>query len=94
MSGGHGEKIDFKCSESKQSVADGSLWKKFLSFHKNGYLMGCGTHAGKDTNVNSLGIVYGHAYSILDVVEGSDQRGAHQLVKLRNPHGRTEWKGK
>ena len=94
MAGGHGEQIDLTSSETKQSVADGSMWKNIRNFHENGYLMGCGTHPGKDTNVNSMGIVYGHAYSILNVVEGSDQNGTHRLVKLRNPHGKTEWKGK
>jgi hypothetical protein len=29
------------------------------------------------------GVVYGHAYSILRVVEESDDAGTHQLVQLR-----------
>jgi hypothetical protein len=35
----------------------------------------------------------GHAYSILNVVEESDQNGSHQLLELRNPWGCTEWNG-
>ena len=35
----------------------------------------------------------GHAYSILKVVEASDSNGDVQLVQLRNPWGKQEWKG-
>jgi hypothetical protein len=35
------------------------------------------------------GIVSQHAYAVLDIYEGHGQR----LVKIRNPWGRTEWKG-
>lgn len=52
--------------------------------------MGAGSPSGSDADVSRLGIVQGHAYSILDVyeVEGT------KLIQLRNPWGdRTEWKG-
>lgn len=52
--------------------------------------MGAGSPAGSDTNVSNLGIVFGHAYSILDVAEVD----GHFLIQLRNPWGNsTEWKG-
>lgn len=40
-------------------------------------------------NVSVVGLVPGHAYSVLDVKGGA----CSQLVKLRNPWGKTEWKG-
>lgn len=86
--------MELTSSEARQSIMDGTMWDNLLGFHKNGYLLGCGSHAGKDSNVNTKGIVYGHAYSILDMVEGSDQYGTHRLLQLRNPHGKTEWTGK
>ena len=52
--------------------------------------MGAGSPPGSDSDVSPLGIVQGHAYSILDVatIDG------HNLVQLRNPWGDdTEWKG-
>lgn len=44
--------------------------------------------AGSDSE-NSDGIVHGHAYSLLRIVE---HRGV-QLVQLRNPWGNFEWTG-
>lgn len=57
--------------------------------------MGAGSpeHAMGDSAVNEQGIVFGHAYAILDVDEFEGQ----QLIKLRNPHGKSyntrEWEG-
>lgn len=95
MTGGFGDNIDLRPGRAANSfVVDGSLWKELQRLHDRGHLMGCGSHSGSDAFVNAHGIVFGHAYSILDLIEGSDQHGTHQLMKLRNPHGRTEWKGK
>lgn len=54
------------------------------------YLMGAGSPQGSDADVSPLGIVQGHAYSILDVMEIEGTK----LIQLRNPWGdETEWKG-
>lgn len=42
------------------------LWARLLSFHEAGFLMGVATSKGGD------GLVGGHAYSILDVIEVND----------------------
>jgi hypothetical protein len=55
--------------------------------------MGAGSPSGSDTDISETGIVQGHAYSILNIVEESDQNGAHQLIELRNPWGSGEWLG-
>ena len=46
-----------------------------------------------DVVVDSNGIIQGHAYSILRVVEERDINGVHQLLLLRDPWGVTEWSG-
>jgi hypothetical protein len=53
------------------------------------YLMGAASPAGSDKDKSSLGVVFGHAYSVMDVavVDGV------KLVQLRNPWGQTEWTG-
>lgn len=55
--------------------------------------MGAGSpeHSMGDRAINEMGIVQGHAYAILDVVEVD----GHKLMQLRNPHGSAgeEWKG-
>lgn len=40
------------------------------------------------------GLVKGHAYSLLSIEDVFTRHGTKCLVKLRNPHGQTEWKGK
>jgi Calpain family cysteine protease len=52
--------------------------------------MGAGSPAGSDSDVSNMGIVQGHAYSLLDVCEVE----GNKLIQLRNPWGEaTEWKG-
>jgi Calpain family cysteine protease len=52
--------------------------------------MGAGSPAGSDTDVSPMGIVQGHAYSLLDACEIDSVK----LVQLRNPWGNeVEWKG-
>ena len=52
--------------------------------------MGAGSPSGSDTDVSNLGIVQGHAYSILDIAEIDGEK----LMQLRNPWGNSkEWKG-
>merc|ERR1712217_344856 len=40
------------------------------------------------------GICDGHAYSVLGTVEVPYGNGFEKLIKLRNPWGDTEWKGR
>jgi len=59
-------------------------------YRQKNYLMGAGSPSGDDSEVSDLGIVMGHAYSILDVAEID----GHNLIQLRNPWGdETEWSG-
>lgn len=66
------------------------MWQKLLFWSRSNYLMGAGSPAGSDADVSELGIVQGHAYSVLDVFEIE----GNKLIQLRNPWGEeTEWKG-
>ena len=49
------------------------LWARLLSFHEAGFIMGVATAKGGD------GLVGGHAYSVLDVVEVPDKIVGEQL---------------
>jgi hypothetical protein len=91
LTGGIADSISL---EKKQAeIASGQLFHEVKKYHDSGYLMGAGSPAGQDTDVSDMGIVQGHAYSVLGIAEESDSNGTHQLIKLRNPWGATEWKG-
>lgn len=80
----------FEEEEVEQMKVSGALWQKLLEFIDKGVLLGAGSTSGSDTESTQLGIVKGHAYSILDVMEID----GHQLIQLRNPWGNdAEWKG-
>ncbi|OLP88566.1 Calpain-type cysteine protease ADL1 [Symbiodinium microadriaticum] len=90
MTGGIGEKMHLHDKAARKEINDGTMWAKLLSLAKDGHLLGCGSGSGKDTDISDMGIVKGHAYSILRVEEVEGNR----LLQLRNPWGSTEWKGK
>lgn len=83
LTGGTGKEI------STAKVNADALHDQLLDFQKQGFLLGCGSNPGSDTNVSGLGIVQGHAYAILNVVKVDEIR----LIKLRNPWGQKEWTG-
>ncbi|KAJ6242858.1 calpain-15 [Anaeramoeba flamelloides] len=89
LSGGVPELIEMQKKEVVEQIQNGQLWIKLLNYHHNEFLIGTGSNAGSDTNLSKGGIVKGHAYSILNVVEID----GHQLLQLRNPWGDTEWNG-
>lgn len=89
LTGGSPEEIKLETIKNNPT----SFWNKFLSFKKLNYLMGAGSPENDrgDSAVSQSGIVQGHAYAILDVVEFEKER----LVQLKNPHGQhgVEWNG-
>ncbi|CAK9031541.1 unnamed protein product, partial [Durusdinium trenchii] len=62
-------------------------WKTLLAYDQANYLMG--THMTDLNDEMPCGLVPGHAYSVLSVVEVEGLR----LVRCRNPWGNTEWNG-
>lgn len=90
LTGGAGEEIDMRCSQSQIDLASGRLWSQLLRFKQEGFLLGAGSPSGSDVHVSSCGIVQGHAYSILQVREVD----GHKLVQIRNPWANeVEWNG-
>jgi hypothetical protein len=74
------------------TLSEDDMFQKMLDFNRKELLMAAGSNAGSDTDASDLGVVQGHAYSILNVVDspgGTDAR----LVQLRNPWGQKEWTG-
>ena len=72
-------------------MSDRELWNLFQTWTKeDNYILSAGSPPGSNDDITELGIVMGHAYSILDVcdVDGT------KLIQLRNPWGNSsEWKG-
>ena len=68
---------------SVESIDDDVFWEKLKDWDGKGFIMGCSSRQ------NYNGIIKGHAYSILQVVEVGDLR----LLKIRNPHAGNEWSG-
>ena len=100
LTGGAGETLPLHSSADADACAAAKkeeLWSRIFAASKGGgagsqavTLLGCSSNAGKDTSSSKMGIVLGHAYSILAVHEVDGYR----LLKLRNPWGSgVEWKG-
>lgn len=52
-------------------------------------MMWADTLSGKDTDITDIGLVKGHAYSVLDayIVYNKDGSEKAKLIKVRNPWG-------
>ena len=89
LTNGISEMIRMEGDKFEEQVADGSFWRMIQEGVLKKDILTCGSQGTSDENKSDLGIVEGHAYAILDAqeVEGN------LLVQLRNPWGRTEWKG-
>lgn len=70
------------------------MWARLRAYRSLGLPMGCGTNNAEGHNLREVGLVGGHAYSILDVREAVTRTGeVVRLLRVRNPHGCTEWNG-
>ena len=82
------EKIKFKKGQENK------IWNAFENAQKKGFLMTAGTSG--DTYslcMEEVGLVPGHAYTVLGVKEVNTPDGAIKLINLRNPWGNGEWSG-
>ncbi|KAL9062478.1 MAG: hypothetical protein Q9157_008888, partial [Trypethelium eluteriae] len=67
------------------------FWKQELRQVNKEFLFSCGLRTSKYET--KKGLVFGHAYSVLDAVEHTRDGKLYRLVKLRNPWGDSEWSG-
>lgn len=67
------------------------IWNRLKEHDGSNDILQAGTSGGNDTETSANGIVLGHAYTILGVVELS---AGPRLVKLRNPWGSEKWRGR
>ena len=82
------EKIKFK------NTSKDKLWAAFENAQKKGFLMTAGTSGDTFTLcMEEVGLVPGHAYTVLGVKEVDTSDGKQKLVNLRNPWGNGEWSG-
>ena len=71
-----------------------AMWARLKAYAALGLPMGCGTNNAEGSNLREVGLVGGHAYSILDVREAATRGGeAVRLLRIRNPHACGEWTG-
>mmetsp|Transcript_43880 Transcript_43880/g.121994 ORF Transcript_43880/g.121994 Transcript_43880/m.121994 type:complete len:759 (-) Transcript_43880:115-2391(-) len=69
-----------------------TVLKLLAEYDQKNYLMCCGSHAGSDKDLNSFGVVQGHAYTII-AVELNVAGSGFDMLMLRNPWGTGEWTG-
>ncbi|KAM6270519.1 calpain-14 isoform 3-T4 [Spheniscus humboldti] len=74
------------------AAAPPDLWDILTRATYTRSLMGCHTHLGA-TKVLKNGLVAGHAYTVTGIRKVTCQYGPENLVRLRNPWGKIEWKG-
>ncbi|KGL86256.1 Calpain-14, partial [Charadrius vociferus] len=88
----------------KLAAAPPDLWDILTRATYSRSLMGCQTRLGvyfpsvflpciQATKVLKNGLVAGHAYTVTGIRKVTCQYGPENLVRLRNPWGKIEWKG-
>lgn len=69
LTNGAPDRYDLTDQTVKRMLNTGEFWEKLNFWNSKNYLMGAGSPQGSDADVSKLGIVQGHAYSVLDVCE-------------------------
>ncbi|MCQ2818165.1 MAG: calpain family cysteine protease, partial [archaeon] len=80
LTGSYAERYDLK------SMSKDDVWELLNSANELNAIM---TISG-DTSVDSVGIIGGHAYSLIDTYT---LKGNLRMLKIRNPHSTNEWTG-
>ncbi|CDW83096.1 cysteine protease family c02 [Stylonychia lemnae] len=74
------------------------FWKFLMRSAKQKCMMGCSVVGDVERQIvidgQKTGIMTGHAYGIIDVFEIQSSIKTHRLLRIRNPWGEMEWKGK
>eukprot|EP01125_Pyxidicula_operculata_P012207 TRINITY_DN399_c3_g1_i1.p1 TRINITY_DN399_c3_g1~~TRINITY_DN399_c3_g1_i1.p1 ORF type:complete len:893 (-),score=210.58 TRINITY_DN399_c3_g1_i1:267-2945(-) len=91
MTGEAAQSYDFSQGEGADLIKSGKFWSLLETFEKEKYLMGCSCRKGGIESDTGMGILGNHAYSVLQAVQVSSK---DRLLRIRNPWGHTEWRGK
>ncbi|XP_061595740.1 calpain-1 catalytic subunit-like [Cololabis saira] len=81
----------------RSHYANDDLWLALTRASGCRSMICCGTASEEGRNVNTIsqtGLVDGHAYSVTKVTEVEHYGSKVRLVRLMNPWGKQEWKGK
>lgn len=76
----------FYFNKIKERISSGEFWRDLMTWRSADQCLLAATSSRTD---ESVGIVAGHYYTVINVVEIQ----GHQLLNLRNPWGTFEWKG-
>ena len=72
---------------------ENNIWLKYKNAQEKGFLMTAGTSCDEELPINEMGLVPGHAYTIIKVMEVTINDKKQKLINLRNPWGHKEWLG-
>jgi hypothetical protein len=91
LTGGSSEKMLLTDPKIQSMVENGKLWTKLKKYMEWGYLVCCSMsiQGGRFEEEGAAGILTNHAYSVLYIKEV----GPLKFLKVRNPWGRSEWRG-
>jgi len=79
---------------SDERRGDDDLFELLLQYHRKGSMLGASKSSRGELVDAARGVVAGHAYSVLQIVDIRKITGQRvRLVQLRNPWGSTPWKG-
>jgi calpain-15 len=67
------------------------LWTKLKNYDEKNYLMAFNFNESPD--LKKMGLIVGHAYTLIGIKELKHKGEEQRLVKIRNPWGRFEWNG-
>lgn len=90
LTGGISERIQF--SDADKYSHRGGLWGIIGECHREGWLAACSATGGREAD-NGMGILTGHAYSIINARELLVNGQPEYLLQIRNPWGQKEWTG-
>ena len=69
-----------------------AFWEELKDADRRNYIM-IASSKGSGEAESELGIISGHAYSLIDLYEIEHHGQQVKLCKLRNPWGHKEWSG-
>jgi hypothetical protein len=89
---GVSERIQFADANTDKYSSRGGLWGIIAECHREGWLAACSATGGREQD-SGMGILTGHAYSIIDARELLVKGQPEYLLQIRNPWGQKEWTG-